>query len=425
MDRSDKPGTLYLVDGTAQVFRAYFAIRNLSNDAGLPTNAVYGFTAMLLKLVREEQPDYLAVAFDLPGKTFRHERFPNYKANRPEPPEDLNRQFPYVRDVCRVLNIPIMEEELFEADDLIATAARIGTEAGLEVVVVASDKDMMQLVDERVTFLNPSKNARLDPVGVEETFGVPPDRVRDVQGLMGDTVDNIPGVPGVGEKTALDMIRTYGTMTRVLDRADRFVAAWDARDQLLAEIDRVIKGDPGASGVAAACAGALDRLMEMEPEGEMLDRLQAARSAAEAAADLFGPSATKDTKKAARETKKMLKAIDPKSSRRQWYATRENRELALLSMELATLDSSAPMAIGLEEMVKVEPDRKQAAVLFRSLGFRTLTEKFSDPEPVEEGIEPEQEPEPAPASEYVTVLTVDRLRQAVVACVATTASSAS
>ena len=404
------------MDGTAQVFRAYFAIRGLSNDAGLPTNAVYGFTTMLLKLVREEQPDYLVVAFDLPGKTFRHERFPNYKANRPDPPEDLNRQFPYARDVCRVLNIPILEEARFEADDLIATAARIGTEAGLEVVVVASDKDMMQLVNERVTFLNPSKNARLDPAGVEETFGVPPDRVRDVQGLMGDTVDNIPGVPGVGEKTALDMIRTYGTMTRVLDRADRFVAAWEARDRLVAEIDRVIKGDPGPSEVAADCAGALDRLMEMEPEGEMLDRLQAARSAAGAAVALFGARVTKDTQKAAREAKKTLKALDPKSGRRQWYATRENRELALLSMELATLDTSAPMTIGLDEMVKAEPDRKQAAALFRGLGFKTLTERYSDPESAEEPAEPEPVMEPGPAPEYVTVLTVDELRRAVILC---------
>ena len=307
MAGTDKPRTLYLVDGTAQVFRAYFAIRGLSNADGLPTNAVYGFAAMLLKLIREEQPDYLAVAFDLPGKTFRHDRFPNYKANRPEPPEDLNRQFPYARDVCRVLNIPILEEERFEADDLIATGARLGAEAGLEVVIVASDKDMMQLVNRQVTFLNPGKNARLDPEGVEKTFGVPPERVRDVQGLMGDTVDNIPGVPGVGEKTAMEMIRTYGSMSRVLDRADRFVAAWDARDKLVESIDRALKGE-SMEAAGASCAEALETLIEMEPRGEMLDRLSAARSAAATMAGLTGQTLTTETKKVAREAKKSLKA---------------------------------------------------------------------------------------------------------------------
>ncbi len=415
MAGSEKPRTLYLVDGTAQVFRAYFAIRGLSNDAGLPTNAVYGFTAMLLKLIREEKPDFIAVAFDLPGKTFRHDRFPNYKANRPEPPEDLNRQFPYARDVCRVLNITILEQELFEADDLIATAARIGTEAGLEVVVVASDKDMMQLVNDQVTFLNPGKNARLDPEGVEATFGVPPNLVRDVQGLMGDSVDNIPGVPGVGEKTALEMIRTYGTLDRVLDRADRFVAAWDARDRLVESIDRALKGEPLEKETAVACAGALERLIETEPEGEMLQRLVGALAAARTAADLVGLGLTTDTRKTAREAKKTLKALDSKSGRRQWYATRENRELAMLSMELATLDTDAPMTIGLDDMMTAEPDREQAAALFRGLGFKTLTEKFSEPMPTEQ---PQQDstPEAAPAAEYLTVLTAVQLEQAVAAC---------
>ncbi|MBD3867795.1 MAG: DNA polymerase I [Acidobacteria bacterium] len=423
---SQKPRTLYLVDGTAQVFRAFFAIRGLSNADGLPTNAVYGFAAMLLKLIREEEPDYLAVAFDLPGKTFRHHRFPDYKANRPEPPEDLNRQFPYARDVCRVLNIPILEEELFEADDLIATAARVGSEAGLQVVIVASDKDMMQLVDEQVTFLNPGKNKRLDPGGVEETFGVPPERVRDVQGLMGDTVDNIPGVPGVGEKTALHMVRTYGSLSQVLDRAERFVTAWDARDRVVEAIDRGLKGETVEPETAALCCSALDHLLELEPEGDMRDRLVAARAAAEAVAKLPGQTLTTDTKKAAREAKKTLKALDPKSARRQWYATWENRELALLCMELATLDTDAPMAVGLEEMVKAEPDRKQAAALFRGLGFKTLTEKFSDPEPEpaasETPVVSEPEPVPQPADEgqsqaaYKTVLTVERLQEAVAAC---------
>ena len=211
---------LYLVDGTSQLFRAYFAIQGLSNDDGLPTNAVYGFTNMLRKLVQDEQPPYLGVAFDPGGPVFRHEEYGDYKANRPPAPEDLRVQVPYAKEICEALGIPVLELKGYEADDLIATYTAQARDAGFEVVVVASDKDLLQLVDDGVTVLNPSKNLLLDSDGVATSFGVPPERVRDVLGLMGDSVDNIPGVPGIGLKTAAQLLNRWGDVATLLDNLD-------------------------------------------------------------------------------------------------------------------------------------------------------------------------------------------------------------
>ncbi len=212
---------LYLVDGTGNLFRAYFAVRGLSTKSGLPTNAVYGFTSMLRKLVQDEKPDHLGVAFDLPGPTFRHKEYEEYKAHRPPPPDDLVAQIPYVKKVCEVLRVPTVEKEGFEADDLIGALARQAEERGLEVMIVTSDKDMLQLVDDRITVLKPQKEGylRLDRKGVEEFFGVPPERVVDVLALMGDATDNVPGVPGVGEKGAREIIRHYGDLESALAAA--------------------------------------------------------------------------------------------------------------------------------------------------------------------------------------------------------------
>jgi DNA polymerase-1 len=220
---------LYLVDGTGNLFRAYHAIRGLSTKAGLPTNAVFGFTTMLRKLVQDERPDYLAVAFDVGAPTFRHQEYEEYKAHRPPPPDDLIAQIPYVKKVCQALRVPIVEKEGYEADDLIGALARQAKERGLEVMVVTSDKDMLQLVDERVSVLRPQREAvgrgeqyvRLDPAAVESSFGVRPDQVIDVLGLMGDASDNVPGVPGVGEKGAKEIVRRYGSLEAALAAAQR------------------------------------------------------------------------------------------------------------------------------------------------------------------------------------------------------------
>lgn len=216
---------VYFIDGSAQFHRAYFAIRGLSTTRGLPTNATYGFTTMLRKLLVDEDPGYIAISFDLAGPTFRHEEYAEYKANRRAMDDDLAVQIPYVRRVCDVLRIPVIELAGYEADDVIATLAHQAVAQGFEVVVVTGDKDFLQLVDGSVKVLNPGREGMgavlYDPKVVEEKFGVPPQRVVDVLALVGDAVDNVPGVPGIGEKGARDLITEYGSLEAALDNADK------------------------------------------------------------------------------------------------------------------------------------------------------------------------------------------------------------
>jgi DNA polymerase-1 len=215
--------TLYLVDGSGQFHRAYHAIRGLATSRGLPTNATYGFTTMLRKLLADEQPEYLGVLFDAPGPTFRHEEYAEYKANRPRMDDDLAVQIPWVRRVCEAFRLPVTEVPGYEADDAIATLARQAVEQGLEVVVVSADKDLLQLVTDHVHVLNPGREGTgatlYDRAAVESKWGVAPERVVDVLALVGDSVDNVPGVPGIGDKGARDLVRTYGAVEAVLEHA--------------------------------------------------------------------------------------------------------------------------------------------------------------------------------------------------------------
>jgi DNA polymerase I len=215
---------VFLVDGSSYIFRAYHALPPLSRKSdGLPVGAVAGFCNMLWKLVRDsiagEKPTHLAVVFDHSARTYRNEIYAQYKAQRPEPPEDLRPQFGLIREAVRAFDIPSIEQQGYEADDLIATYARQATEAGATVVIVASDKDLMQLVSTSVAMLDPMKEKRIGPGEVVEKFGVPPEKVVEVQALAGDSVDNIPGVPGIGVKTAAQLILEYGDLEGVLQRA--------------------------------------------------------------------------------------------------------------------------------------------------------------------------------------------------------------
>lgn len=215
---SGKP-VLYLIDGSSYIYRAYFAIRRLSSPTGFPTNALYGFTQMLLKVLKERAPDHVAVVFDKGRQTFRTELYPEYKANRAAMPDDLVPQIAPIKEMVRAFNIPVLEKEGFEADDIIGTMARQCEERGMEVVVVTGDKDLMQIVTPCVTLLDTMKDKASGPAQVEERFGVEPERVVDVLGLAGDTSDNIPGVPGIGEKTAMKLIREFGSLDALLERA--------------------------------------------------------------------------------------------------------------------------------------------------------------------------------------------------------------
>ena len=215
MNRND---SLYLIDASSYVFRAYFAITgHLSNRRGLPTKAIYGFTNMVWKVLRERRPTYMALVFDAPGPTFRHEMYEAYKANRPEMPADLIPQLPYIKEIGQALGIPTLEIGGYEADDIIATLAR---RIDHQVVIISGDKDFLQLVSDRVIIWDPMKDIIYDRKAVESRFGLSPEKLLDVMALTGDSSDNIPGVPGIGEKTAIKLIREFGSLEALLERVE-------------------------------------------------------------------------------------------------------------------------------------------------------------------------------------------------------------
>jgi DNA polymerase-1 len=215
---SDK--IVYLIDGTAYIHRAYHAIRGLTNSKGLPTNAVFGFTRILLKLMEDRRPNYVAMVFDSKGPTFRHKIYTPYKANRPPMPEDMAVQIPYIKEVVEAFNLPVIEMSGFEADDLIGTLARMAEKKGYSVVMVTGDKDFMQLVTERAAIWDPMKDSAIDIKHIRQKYGIEPLQMIEVQGLSGDTADNIPGVPGIGPKTALELIKKFGDMDTLYDGLD-------------------------------------------------------------------------------------------------------------------------------------------------------------------------------------------------------------
>jgi DNA polymerase-1 len=212
--------TLYLVDGSSYIYRAYFAIRHLSSPSGFPTNAIYGFIQMLLKLLKDYHPQHVAVVFDAGRTTFRTEMYPDYKANRAAMPDDLRMQMEPIREVVRAFNIPTLELQGFEADDIIGTLAGRFAAQGGKVVVVTGDKDLMQIVTDNITLLDTMKMKESRIADVVERFGVSPELVIDILGLAGDSSDNIPGVPGIGEKTAAKLILEFGSLDQLLARAD-------------------------------------------------------------------------------------------------------------------------------------------------------------------------------------------------------------
>jgi len=236
---SDPRHRLYLIDGYSNIFRAFYAIRNLSNSRGEPTNAVYGFVQMLRKLLRDEKPELVGVALEGGGteKSVRAERYEEYKANRSPMPEDLRSQIPWVRKALAAHRIPILELDRYEADDVLGTLAKKAAAAGYDVVLVSADKDLMQLVGPHVSMYHTGRSKLYGPQEVEEDFGVPPEKVADVLALMGDAIDNIPGVPGIGEKGAKGLIKEYGSLQNLLEHAGE-VTRKTYREGLLAHQDQ-------------------------------------------------------------------------------------------------------------------------------------------------------------------------------------------
>ncbi len=273
---------LYLIDGNSYVYRAFYAIKGLTNSKGFPTNAIYGFTTMLLKIIREKKPEAIAVCFDSPGLTERHRIFQDYKAHRPEMPSDLVQQLPDIRKVVSAFNIKIFELAGYEADDIIGTIASDAAAKGSEVFIVTADKDMLQLLNERIKIYDPMKDRVLDAAYVREKFGVGPERVTEFMALTGDASDNIPGIKGVGEKTAKELLASFKSIGDLLEH----------------------------------------------PEKIKRERLR-----------------------------KMVS---------------DNKEIALLSQKLATIDISVPVEIDAKEFVLKTPDWLALLPLFREYEFTTL-----------------------------------------------------
>ena len=236
MKQPAKTGTdqrVVIIDGANSIYRAFFAIPHLEAPDKTPTNAVMGFATMLGRVIREESPTAIVVAFDPRGGSFRRRIFEDYKANREAQPEDLSAQIPLVRELVEAFRIPILEVEDFEADDVIATLVKQLPENAV-ASIVSTDKDLMQLVSDRVELVDHVKNRRFGPAEVEERFGVPPDKILDVRSLVGDPSDNIPGVKGIGEKGAAKLIKEWGTLEALLDHADE-IKGKKAREGLLSQ----------------------------------------------------------------------------------------------------------------------------------------------------------------------------------------------
>lgn len=233
---------LYLVDGSGYIFRAYYAIAPLTNSRGLPTNALFGFTRMFIKLLRDSGAEHIAVMFDMAEPTFRKALYSDYKANRKECPEDLVPQMPYFRKIVEALGIRLMEKSGVEADDIIGTVAKKFRDKVDEIVVVSGDKDLAQLVDEKITVWDPMRDVSLNPAGVREKFGVTPEQIIDYLALTGDSSDNVPGVKGIGPKTAVALINHFGTVENIIHSLEELESIPGLRGA--ASIKKKLESDP-------------------------------------------------------------------------------------------------------------------------------------------------------------------------------------
>jgi DNA polymerase I len=231
---------VFLIDGSAFLYRAFHAIQSLSTAQGHPTNATFGFTRILMKLIREKNPVYAAVFFDVKGPTFRHKMYADYKATRPPMPDELAAQIPDIRRMITALNIPIVQKSGYEADDLVGTFARIAQEQGYDVVMVTGDKDFIQLITDHCILWDPMKDTVLDRKAVKADMGIEPDRYTDVLGLAGDTSDNIPGVRGVGPKTAVKLVAEFGSIDNLYRNLDQVATRKKLHESLQKGRDTVL-----------------------------------------------------------------------------------------------------------------------------------------------------------------------------------------
>jgi len=265
--------TIYLIDGSAYIYRGFHALPMLSNSKGLPTNAILGFTQILIRLIKEKKPDFLAMFFDSRGPSFRHDIFPEYKANRPAMPDELSVQIPYIKQITEGFKIKAYEKQGFEADDLIGTAAVEAERQGYQVILVSGDKDFMQLVSDNILIFDPIKEAMIGRNEVKERTGVFPEKIIDVMALTGDASDNVPGVPGIGKKTAPTLIEEFGSLDGLYENLDR-ISAKKQKENLAQNKDlaflsrRLVTIDTDA-----AMDFQIDDCKAIEPDGAILNEL--------------------------------------------------------------------------------------------------------------------------------------------------------
>ncbi|MCH2605296.1 MAG: DNA polymerase I [Nitrospinales bacterium] len=342
----DKSKSLYIIDGSSYIFRAYFGIRQfLSTSKGFPTNALYGFINMLQKVVKDEKPDYLCVAFDSKEKTFRHDIYPDYKANRDAPPEDLAKQFPYFEPLVDAFNISSIRIPGYEADDIIGTLALKGSKAGFRVVIVSGDKDMMQLVGPKVQMLDTMKNKRIGVDEVKEKFGVPPEKVIEVMGLMGDSSDHIPGVKGVGPKTATELIQKYGSIKELYKCIDE-IEKKKLKEKLVQDKERALLSRKLVTiDTAMKLECSLDDLKVRPSKHEDLRKLFSEFEFSSMLAGLEGGS--EETSETTRPLKKNYETVLTETAFNKWIKKLKKNKIFALDLETTSLRPVQARAVGI------------------------------------------------------------------------------
>jgi DNA polymerase I len=330
---------IFLIDGSAFLYRAFHAIQSLSTAQGHPTNATFGFTRILMKLVREKNPVYAAVFFDVKGPTFRHELYPDYKANRPPMPDELAAQIPDIRRMITALNIPIVQKSGFEADDLVGTYARIAQDQGYDVVMVTGDKDFIQLITDHCILWDPMKDIILDRQAVMADMGIEPERYIDVLGLAGDTSDNIPGVKGVGPKTAVKLVAQFGSIDNLYQNLDQVEKKKKLYDSLKSSRDIVMLSRDLAT---------IDRQVKVKEQIEDFKlRPYDTRQAFALFQELEFKSLAQEFAEKADASKKIYKLITQTHELEKLARVLENKQVFAIDTETTSKDSMAADLVGI------------------------------------------------------------------------------
>jgi DNA polymerase-1 len=381
-----KDDHLFIVDGSGYIFRAYHALPPINRKSdGLQLNAVFGFCNMLWKLLRDmkdDKPTHLAVVFDLSEHTFRTDMYPDYKAHRPDPPDDLRPQFPLIREAVHAFDLPCLEQRGFEADDLIATYVRQASEAGATSTIVSSDKDLMQLVTDRVIMYDTMKDKRIGRAEVIEKFGVPPDKVIEVQALIGDSTDNVPGVPGVGPKAAAVLISELGSLDEIFNSKPETLdeRLTERLSQLQSEIDK-IAGGPIKISSAVEVAKVLQSkfgIKDLPPDKKGIPSADSAKIEELATGGNHFCELIVQARSVSRAIGGTVRKVF------------DGEQKALLSKKLVTLDANVKLDVPIGDLAVHEPDYKRLVAFLKAMEFSSLIRRVAEFSSIEVNeIEPE------------------------------------